>query len=127
MKTFLKFTAILALLVVRPGVTTRSVRAAITQDSRPFSPPRAINPYFEFNHPMEEPPVPAGQPSTPDPYEKYLETAKAQKADLLDRVRWDGMMEGAQALAVFAYNTAQTQDLIPPKPLKKDEQKDEEK
>jgi carboxypeptidase Q len=56
----------------------------ITQEPRPLSPPRVIDPYFEINHAMEEPPAPAGQPSLPDPYEKYLQTAKAQNKFFID-------------------------------------------
>jgi len=35
------------------------------------------------------------------------------QADTLDRVRWDDLMEGAQVLAVFAYNVAQLPEMLP--------------
>jgi len=38
------------------------------------------------------------------------------QADTLERVRWDDLAEGAQVLAVFAYNVAQLPDLLPRKP-----------
>jgi carboxypeptidase Q len=47
----------------------------------------------------------------------YDKTHHSQ-ADTLDRVRWDDLTEGAQVLAVFAYNTAQAADLVPRKPAK---------
>ena len=37
------------------------------------------------------------------------------QADTLEHVRWDDLTEGAQVLAVFAYNVAQLQDLLPRK------------
>jgi Zn-dependent M28 family amino/carboxypeptidase len=40
------------------------------------------------------------------------------QADTLDHVRWDDLTEGAQVLAVFAYNVAQLPDLLPRKPAK---------
>jgi carboxypeptidase Q len=40
------------------------------------------------------------------------------QADTIDRVRWDDLTEGAQVLAVFAYNAAQLPDLLPRKPAK---------
>ncbi|MCU1240945.1 MAG: hypothetical protein JWO71_1671 [Candidatus Acidoferrum typicum] len=40
------------------------------------------------------------------------------QADTLEHVRWDDLTEGAQVLAVFAYNVAQLPDLLPRKPLK---------
>jgi carboxypeptidase Q len=40
------------------------------------------------------------------------------QADRLEHVRWDDLMEGAQVLAVFAYNVAQLPDLLPRKPAK---------
>lgn len=40
------------------------------------------------------------------------------QADTIDRVRWDDLTEGAQVLAVFAYNAAQLPDLLPRKPVK---------
>jgi Zn-dependent M28 family amino/carboxypeptidase len=48
----------------------------------------------------------------------YDKTHHSQ-ADTLDRVRWDDLTEGAQVLAVFAYNVAELPDLLPrklPKP-----------
>jgi Zn-dependent M28 family amino/carboxypeptidase len=45
----------------------------------------------------------------------YDKTHHSQ-ADTLDRVRWDDLAEGAQVLAVFAYNVAQLPDLLPRKP-----------
>jgi carboxypeptidase Q len=47
----------------------------------------------------------------------YDKTHHSQ-ADTLDRVRWDDLTEGAQVLAVFAYNVAQLPDLLPRKPGK---------
>ena len=46
----------------------------------------------------------------------YDKTHHSQ-ADTLDRVRWDDLTEGAQVLAVFAYNAAQAPDLLPRKPV----------
>jgi hypothetical protein len=40
------------------------------------------------------------------------------QADTLDRVRWDDLTEGAQVLAVFAYNVAQLPEMLPRKPVK---------
>jgi Zn-dependent M28 family amino/carboxypeptidase len=40
------------------------------------------------------------------------------QADTLDRVRWDDLAEGAQVLAVFAYNVAQLPEMLPRKPAK---------
>jgi len=48
----------------------------------------------------------------------YDKTHHSQ-ADTLDRVRWDDLTEGAQVLAVFAYNVAELSELLPrkaPKP-----------
>jgi carboxypeptidase Q len=47
----------------------------------------------------------------------YDKTHHSQ-ADTLDRVRWDDLGEGAQVLAVFAYNVAQLPDLLPRKTAK---------
>jgi Zn-dependent M28 family amino/carboxypeptidase len=44
----------------------------------------------------------------------YDKTHHSQ-ADTLDRVRWDDLAEGAQVLAVFAYNVAQLPELLPRK------------
>jgi carboxypeptidase Q len=44
----------------------------------------------------------------------YEKTHHSQ-ADTLDRVRWDDLAEGAQVLAVFAYNVAQLPELLPRK------------
>jgi Zn-dependent M28 family amino/carboxypeptidase len=44
----------------------------------------------------------------------YDKTHHSQ-ADTLDRVRWDDLTEGAQVLAVFAYNVAQLPELLPRK------------
>jgi Zn-dependent M28 family amino/carboxypeptidase len=48
---------------------------------------------------------------------EYDKTHHSQ-ADTLDHVRWDDLTEGAQVLAVFAYNVAQLPDLLPRKPAK---------
>jgi len=40
------------------------------------------------------------------------------QADRLEHVRWDDLTEGAQVLAVFAYNVAQLSELLPRKPVK---------
>lgn len=48
----------------------------------------------------------------------YDKTHHSQ-ADTLDRVRWDDLTEGAQVLAVFAYNVAELPEMLPRKPLKK--------
>lgn len=47
----------------------------------------------------------------------YEKTHHSQ-ADTLDRVRWDELMEGAQVLAVFAYNVAELPEMLPRKPTK---------
>jgi len=47
----------------------------------------------------------------------YDKTHHSQ-ADTLDRVRWDDLMEGAQVLAVFAYNVAELPGMLPRKPAK---------
>ena len=47
----------------------------------------------------------------------YDKTHHSQ-ADTLDRVHWDDLTEGAQVLAVFAYNVAQLPDMLPRKPAK---------
>jgi carboxypeptidase Q len=52
----------------------------------------------------------------------YDKTHHSQ-ADTLDRVRWDDLAEGAEVLAVFAYNTAELPDLLPRKPAKTEGQK----
>jgi carboxypeptidase Q len=46
----------------------------------------------------------------------YDKTHHSQ-ADTLDRVRWDDLTQGAEVLAVFAYNVAQWPDLLPRKPI----------
>jgi carboxypeptidase Q len=45
------------------------------------------------------------------------------QADVLDHVRWDDLTEGAQVLAVFAYNVAELPELLPRKTMKKEEGK----
>ncbi len=45
----------------------------------------------------------------------YDKTHHSQ-ADTLDRVNWDDLTEGAQVLAVFAYNVAELPELLPRKP-----------
>ena len=45
------------------------------------------------------------------------------QADVLDHVRWEDLTEGAQVLAVFAYNVAELPELLPRKPAKKEEKK----
>lgn len=45
----------------------------------------------------------------------YAQTHHSQ-ADTLDRVNWDDLDEGAQVLAVFAYNVAELPDMLPRKP-----------
>jgi len=47
----------------------------------------------------------------------YDKTHHSQ-ADTLDRVLWDDLTEGAQVLAVFAYNVAQLPNMLPRKPEK---------
>jgi carboxypeptidase Q len=47
----------------------------------------------------------------------YDKTHHSQ-ADTIDRVRWDDLTEGAQVLAVFAYNVAEAAQLLPRKPAK---------
>jgi carboxypeptidase Q len=56
----------------------------ILQEPRPLSPPKPTDQNREIYHPLEEPPPPVGQPGLPDPYEKYLETAK-KRADFFSR------------------------------------------
>jgi len=50
----------------------------------------------------------------------YEKTHHSQ-ADTLDRVLWDDLTEGAEVLAVFAYNTAELAELLPRKPAKNEE------
>jgi Zn-dependent M28 family amino/carboxypeptidase len=38
------------------------------------------------------------------------------QTDTLDRVRWDDLAEGAQVLAIYAYNVAQLPEMLPRKP-----------
>jgi len=45
------------------------------------------------------------------------------QADVLDHVRWDDLTEGAQVLAVFAYNVAELPEMLPRKPEKKETMK----
>jgi Zn-dependent M28 family amino/carboxypeptidase len=52
----------------------------------------------------------------------YDKTHHSQ-ADTIDRVRWDDLTEGAQVLAVFAYNVAELPEMLPRKPLKKQDAK----
>jgi carboxypeptidase Q len=52
----------------------------------------------------------------------YDKTHHSQ-ADTLERVRWDDLTQGAQVLAVFAYNVAQLPDLLPRKAAKQEEKK----
>jgi hypothetical protein len=40
------------------------------------------------------------------------------QADTLDHVDWKDLTEGAQVLAVFAYNVAELPGLLPRKPAK---------
>jgi carboxypeptidase Q len=40
------------------------------------------------------------------------------QADTIDRVRWDDLAEGAQVLAIFAYNVAELPEMLPRKPAK---------
>jgi carboxypeptidase Q len=47
----------------------------------------------------------------------YDKTHHSQ-ADTLDRVRWDDLTEGAQVLAVFAYDVAQLPEMLPRKAVK---------
>jgi len=51
----------------------------------------------------------------PADYEK----SHHSQADTLERVKWDELTEGAEVLAVFAYNTAQLAELVPRKAGKK--------
>lgn len=51
----------------------------------------------------------------------YNKTHHSQ-ADTLDRVRWDDLTEGAQVLAVFAYNVAEWPELLPRKAVKPGQQ-----
>ena len=39
------------------------------------------------------------------------------QADTLDYVRWDDLTEGAQVLAVFAYNVAEWPEMLQRKPM----------
>ncbi|MGB4784133.1 MAG: M20/M25/M40 family metallo-hydrolase [Candidatus Acidiferrum sp.] len=41
------------------------------------------------------------------------------QADTIERVRWDDLTEGAQVLAVFAYNVAELPEMLPRKAAKK--------
>ncbi len=47
------------------------------------------------------------------------DNATGSMADTLDRVRWDDLAEGAQVLAVFAYNVAQPPEMLPRKTAKR--------
>ena len=47
----------------------------------------------------------------------YDKTHHSQ-ADTIERVRWDDLAEGAQVMAVFAYNAAQLPEMLPRKPVK---------
>jgi carboxypeptidase Q len=47
----------------------------------------------------------------------YDKTHHSQ-ADTIDRVRWDDLTQGAQVLAVFAYNAAEAPEMLPRKPAK---------
>jgi len=47
----------------------------------------------------------------------YDKTHHSQ-ADTIERVRWDDLAEGAQVMAVFAYNVAQLPEMLPRKPVK---------
>ncbi len=48
----------------------------------------------------------------------YDKTHHSQ-ADTIERVRWDDLTEGAQVLAVFAYNVAELPEMLPRKSAKK--------
>ena len=48
----------------------------------------------------------------------YDKTHHSQ-ADTIERVRWDDLTEGAQVLAVFAYNVAELPEMLPRKAAKK--------
>jgi carboxypeptidase Q len=45
------------------------------------------------------------------------------QADTLEHVRWDDLTQGAQVLAVFAYNVAQLPEMLPRKTVKAEEKK----
>ncbi len=45
--------------------------------------------------------------------------AHHSQADTIERVRWDDLTEGAQVLAVFAYNVAELPEMLPRKAAKK--------
>ena len=45
------------------------------------------------------------------------------QADVLDHVRWDDLTEGAQVLAVFAYNVAELPQMLERKPAKNEAKK----
>lgn len=51
----------------------------------------------------------------------YNKTHHSQ-ADTLDRVNWDDLTEGAQVLAVFAYNVAEWPEMLPRKVVKPSQQ-----
>jgi len=50
----------------------------------------------------------------------YGQTHHSQ-ADVLDRVQWDDLTEGAEVLATFAYNVAEWPEMLPRKEVKKQE------
>ena len=50
----------------------------------PLSPPKSIDQNSEVYHPMEEPPALVGQPALQDPYEKFLEQARASRKFLVE-------------------------------------------
>jgi carboxypeptidase Q len=55
----------------------------------------------------------------PAEYEKLHHS----QSDVLEHVRWDELAEGAEVLAVFAYNVAELPDLLPRKPAQAEEKK----
>lgn len=50
----------------------------ITQDPRPLSPLLPMDQNLIATRPMQEPPPPVGQPAFPDPFDKLMETRKAE-------------------------------------------------
>ena len=47
------------------------------------------------------------------------DTTQHSQVDTVDRVRWDDLTEGAQVLAVFAYNVAHLPEMLPRKTAKR--------
>ncbi len=56
----------------------------ITQEPQPLSPPKIVSRNVEIYHPMEEPPVPVGQPTRPRRNENLRANAEAARKFMVD-------------------------------------------